>query len=421
MLFRSLNDRVDHAIQRAKRDGAHVAILFIDLDQFKTVNDSLGHPIGDQLLQQVAARLSESVREEDTVARLGGDEFVVLLEALADTTFASDIAKKILHGMARPYVLDGNELVVSGSIGISACPGDGEDATTLLRNADTAMYRAKDEGRNTFRFYSAELTQTARERLTLESEMRRALERQEFMLFFQPQVDVASGRLVGAEALVRWRHPDSGLVPPARFIPLAEETGLILPLGEWVLYAACERYQAWREAGLPEFTLAVNLSPRQFRQKNLVRQVRSILDATGMPPNRLELEITEGAIMEHGENARGILLALKSLGIKLAIDDFGTGYSSLAYLRRFPINVLKIDQSFMHDIPHDQGAMEIAATIIAMARNLHLHVLAEGVETQEQLAFLQGHGCDSSQGYLHSRPLPVAEFETLLRAESVRK
>ncbi|TCJ11666.1 EAL domain-containing protein [Parasulfuritortus cantonensis] len=413
MLF---NDRLEHAIQRAKRESARLALLFIDLDQFKHVNDSLGHPIGDKLLCLVAQVLSASVRAEDSVARLGGDEFVVLLEGIADVDYASDVARKILAALIKPHRLDGHDLVVGASIGISAYPEDGGDAATLLRNADTAMYHSKAEGRNTFRYYSAELTRSARERLTLEGELRQAIERGEFELHYQPQVAVADGAIVGVEALVRWRHRVGGLISPARFIPLAEETGLIVPLGEWVLRTACAQFQAWRnDPSLSPFTLAVNLSPRQFRNKGLVQLVRAILEETGMPPRQLELEITEGAVMEQPEAARSTLLALKSLGIKLAIDDFGTGYSSLAYLRRFPINVLKIDQSFMRDIPNDVGASEIAATIIAMARNLNLKVLAEGVETGDQLAFLMARGCDYSQGYLHSRPLDGDAFAALLR------
>jgi len=409
------NDRLEHAIQRAKRVDTNLAILFIDLDHFKTVNDSLGHPIGDRLLSHVANVLKDCVRAEDTVARLGGDEFVVLLEGLDDIDYTGEVAKKILQALANPFELEGHPLVISASIGISTHPIDGHDATTLVRNADSAMYRAKQDGRNTFHYYSAELTRSARERFTLEAELRRATEREEFELHYQPQLDVATGLIVGAEALVRWQHPQSGMISPVRFIPLAEETGLIVPLGEWVLQTACEQYQLWRQRGLPHFSLAVNLSPRQFRQKGLVKTIHAILDLTGMPPEQLELEITEGAIMEQGEHTRSILLALKSLGIRLAIDDFGTGYSSLAHLRRFPINVLKIDQSFMRDIPNDPSAMEIAATIIAMARNLHLKVLAEGVETGEQLAFLMARNCDYSQGYLHSRPLTADEFEALLR------
>jgi EAL domain-containing protein (putative c-di-GMP-specific phosphodiesterase class I) len=278
------------------------------------------------------------------------------------------------------------------------------------------MYLAKEEGRNTFRFYSNELTRTAHDRLNLESELRRAIEQQEFVLYYQPQVDVSSGAIVGAEALVRWQHPQFGIISPLRFIPLAEETGLILPLGEWVLNAACEQLSAWLESGLPSITLSVNLSPRQFLQSDLVNQVRAALDATGLPPLLLELEITEGAIMQRGQEAVATLQAVKDLGLKLAIDDFGTGYSSLAYLRRFPIDTLKIDRSFMRDIPGDTGAMEIAVTIIAMAHNLHMQVLAEGVETPEQLAFLQRNGCDSYQGFLSSRPVTAESFSTLLRA-----
>jgi diguanylate cyclase (GGDEF)-like protein/PAS domain S-box-containing protein len=411
-----LGARLEHAIQRAQRENSILAVLFIDLDRFKTVNDSLGHPIGDQLLRIVAGMLTECVRNEDSVARLGGDEFVVVLEGLGDTGSASDVAEKILNTLAKPFELDGNTVFVGASIGISTYPEDGRDGMTLLKNADAAMYRSKEEGRNTFRYYSAELTRKARDRLTLETALRHGIEQQEFVLHFQPQVDVASGAVVGAEALVRWDHPQSGLISPLRFIPIAEETGLILPLGDWVLHAACEQLQHWLASGLPPITLAVNLSPRQFQQRDLLDRLRAVFEATGLPPHLLELEITESAIMEQGEKARSTLHALKSLGVKLAIDDFGTGYSSLAYLRRFPINVLKIDQSFMRDIPHDTSAMEIAATIIAMARNLHLRVLAEGVETEEQLAFLQSRGCDVYQGFLHSRPMPREEFERHLRS-----
>ena len=407
--------RLEHAIQRAQRDGSLLAVLFIDLDRFKNINDSLGHPVGDNLLQIVAHRLGSGVRSEDTVARLGGDEFVVVLEGLGDISHATDVAKLIMNNLAQPFELKGNAVFVTASIGISTYPADGRDGTTLLRNADAAMYRSKEEGRNTIRFYSAELTRTACERLTLESDLRRAIERQEFLLHFQPQVDISNGAVVGAEALVRWQHPKSGLSSPMCFIPLAEETGLILPLGNWVLRIACEQLRAWLARGLPAITIAVNLSPRQFQSLDLVRELRAILDSTGVPPQLIELEITESAIMERGQGVVAALRALKDLGVKLAIDDFGTGYSSLAYLRRFPIDTLKIDQSFMHDIPHDTGAMEIAATIIAMARNLHLQVLAEGVETIEQLAFLKDHGCDTYQGYIFSGPLTPAALESVLQ------
>ena len=411
-----LSARLEHAIQRAHRDGTSVAVLFVDLDRFKTVNDSLGHPAGDRLLQDVAHLLSNCVRGEDTVARLGGDEFVVMLEGLHDTDIASGVARKILAALARPFEMEGQAFYIGASIGISLFPSDGNDPATLLKNADAAMYRSKEDGRNVFRYYSAELTRSARERLRLEAGLRLAVREQQFVLHYQPQIDVSSGTLVGAEALIRWQHPESGLISPLRFIPLAEETGLILPLGEWVLTSACEQLKAWLDAGLPPFTLAVNLSPRQFRQPNLARQVHAILDAVGLDPTRLELEITEGAIMEQGESAVATLHALKDLGIRLAIDDFGTGYSSLAYLRRFPIDTLKIDQSFMRDIPRDIHAMEIAATIIAMARNLHMHVLAEGVESDAQLAFLQGQGCDIYQGYLFSPPVTPPQFRQFFPA-----
>ena len=411
-----LDARLEYAIQHAQRKGTSLSVLFLDLDRFKTVNDSLGHPAGDQLLRSVAALLSACVRGEDTVARLGGDEFVIVLEGVGDASDASEMAKKILNALSQRYDLNGQDVFIGASIGISTYPADGRDGTTLLKNADAAMYRAKEEGRNTFRFYSAELTRTAHDRLNLDSELRRAIERQDFILHYQPQVDVSSGAIVGAEALIRWQHPQFGIISPLRFIPLAEETGLILPLGDWVLSAACEQLQAWLESGLPPITLAVNLSPRQFQHRDLVKQLRAVLDATGLPPRLLELEITEGAIMKQGQGAVITLQAVKDLGLKLAIDDFGTGYSSLAYLRRFPIDTLKIDQSFMRDIPRDTGAMEIAVTIIAMAHNLRMQVLAEGVETPEQLAFLQRNGCNTYQGYLSSRPVTAESFATLLRA-----
>jgi len=404
--------RLEHAIQRAERDGALLTLLYIDLDRFKTVNDGLGHPAGDRMLQEVAQRLSHCVRAEDTVARLGGDEFVIVLEGLADTLLATAMADKLIAAMTRPFHLDGQQVFIGASIGISTYPADGTDTTTLLKNADAAMYRSKEGGRNTYRFYNAEMTRSARDRLILEANMRQAIVQQEFVLHYQPQVDVASGEIVGVEALVRWDHPNSGLIAPLRFIPLAEETGLIIPLGEWVLFAACTQARVWHEhAGMPRITLAVNLSPRQFRQEKLAEHVRAVLDATGLPPALLELEITESALMENAEQAIVTLRALKELGIRISMDDFGTGYSSLAQLKHFPIDKLKIDQSFMRGIPHDQSDMEIAATIVAMARNLHLKVLAEGVETEAQLAFLQIHGCDAYQGYLCSRPLPVPALE----------
>jgi diguanylate cyclase (GGDEF)-like protein/PAS domain S-box-containing protein len=411
-----LDARLEYAIQRTHREGSSLAVLFLDLDRFKTVNDSLGHPIGDLLLKSVAALLGACVRSGDTVARLGGDEFVIVLEGIGDAGNVSEMAKKILLALNKRHDLDGRAVYASASIGISTYPADGRDAMTLLKNADAAMYLAKQEGSNTFRFYNSDLTRTAHDRLNMESELSLAIERQELILYYQPQVDVSSGAIVGAEALVRWQHPRFGIISPLRFIPLAEETGLILPLGAWVLNAACEQLLAWHSTDLPPITLAINLSPRQFQHQGLIQQLRAVLDATGLPPWLLELEITEGAIMKRGHEAVTILQAVKDLGFKLAIDDFGTGYSSLAYLRRFPIDTLKIDRSFMHDIPRDTGAMEIAVTIIAMARNLRLQVLAEGVETTEQLDFLQQNGCNTYQGFLSSRPVTAESFASLLRA-----
>ncbi len=409
------NARLDHALLRVEREGMVLTLLFIDLDHFKIVNDGLGHPTGDKLLQEVAQRLSQAVRSEDTVARLGGDEFVVALEGLENTLRVSNLAEKLLDGLTSPFEIDGNTIFIGASIGISSYPMDGLDGTTLLKNADAAMYSAKEEGRNTYRFYNAEMTRSARERLTLEAHMRRGIVEQEFILHYQPQVDVASGEIVGVEALVRWDHPTSGLIPPARFIPLAEETGLIVPLGDWVLYSACLQAKAWLEdPGMPPLTMAVNLSPRQFRQADLAAHVRSVLDATELPPGMLELEITESAVMGNAEQAAATLQALKELGVMISIDDFGTGYSSLSYLKRFPIDKLKIDQSFIRDIPQDQSDMEIAATIIAMSRNLRLKVLAEGVETEAQLSFLKAQGCDAYQGFLFSRPVPADVLRSML-------
>jgi len=409
------NARLDHAIQRAERDDSLLTLLFIDLDRFKNINDALGHPAGDRVLQDVARRLSNCGRVEDTVSRLGGDEFAMALEGQGSATQASGMADKLLAALTLPFDLDGQAVFVGASIGISIYPADGKDAATLLKNADAAMHQSKDDGRNTFRFYNAAMTRAARERLTLETNLRRAIEQQEFLVYYQPQIDVSSGNILGVEALVRWDHPASGLIAPDRFIPLAEETGLIVPLGEWVLFTACTQARAWLDdPDQPTLSVAVNLSPRQFRQHNLAAHVRAVLEASGLPAALLELEITESAIMDNPGQAIATLQALKDLGITISIDDFGTGYSSLAHLKRFPIDKLKIDQSFIRDIPRDHSDMEIAATIIAMARNLHLKVLAEGVETEEQLAFLQSHGCDAYQGYLCSRPIPASELERWL-------
>jgi diguanylate cyclase (GGDEF)-like protein len=393
-----------HALDRARREGHVLALLFLDLDRFKNINDSLGHAAGDELLQIAANRLSERMRDSDTVARLGGDEFVLLLEELNTPDDAANVAQDIIELFKAPFRLTGGQEVYIGvSIGISIFPNDGDSAAQLIRNADSAMYQAKDAGRNTYRFYTEALTQHAEQRLHLEGRLRRALEKGEMLLHYQPLT--GDGRCKGVEALVRWQDPEEGMVSPMRFIPLAEETLLIVPLGEWILRTACSQMKSWLDAGLALQTMAVNLSPVQFQQPDFPQQLQAILTETGLSAAHLELEITEGAIMQRGQEAEAKLAALHGLGVRLAIDDFGTGYSSLAYLKRFPIHKLKIDQSFVRDILESTASMEITATIIAMARNLKLEVLAEGVETAAQLACLQDQNCGSFQGYLFSRPV----------------
>jgi diguanylate cyclase (GGDEF)-like protein/PAS domain S-box-containing protein len=403
-----------HALDRARREDHVLAVLFMDLDRFKNINDSLGHTAGDELLQIASSRLRERIRNSDTVARLGGDEFVLLLEELHDTDDAANIAQNVINLFNQSIRLStGQDVYVGASIGISVFPNDGNTADELIRNADTAMYQAKAGGRNTYRFYTESLTLHAEQRLRLEGRLRRALEKGEMLLHYQPLV--ANGRCKGMEALVRWQDPDEGLVPPMQFIPLAEETLIILPLGEWVLRTACARMKDWLDAGIALETIAVNLSPVQFQQADFVQMTHTILLETGLPASHLELEITEGAIMGQGQEAEEKLAALQDLGVRISIDDFGTGYSSLAYLKRFPINKLKIDQSFVRDIPDNSASMEIAATIIAMARNLKLEVLAEGVETQQQLAYLKSLGCDTFQGYLFSRPMPAEAIPGIVK------
>ena len=410
-----LTSRLHHAIDQARRHHHRVAVLFLDLDHFKRVNDSLGHPVGDDLLQAIARRLQTRIREEDTLARLGGDEFVVVLEALKRPDEAATVAQSIVELIERPFELPGgHEIYLGVSIGISLHPDNGRDAIELIRNADTAMYQAKAHGRNTFRFYTEALTLAASERLSLESKLRRALDRGEFRLHYQPQVSIPGGRIIGMEALLRWQHPDQGLVFPLRFIAIAEETGLIQPIGKWVLDSACAQLRAWLDAGLPLITMAVNLSTRQLAQPDLVQQVRTALARARLPAACLELEITESAIMERGERAIGTLGALKELGITLSIDDFGTGYSSLAYLKQLPIDKLKVAKGFVDGIPGDHSDAAITTTIIAMARNLGLRVLAEGVETEAQRRFLGEPGCDAFQGYLFSRPLTAEDAAVLL-------
>jgi diguanylate cyclase (GGDEF)-like protein/PAS domain S-box-containing protein len=410
-----LQDRLREALIRAERESSLVAVLFLDLDRFKPINDTLGHSLGDLLLKSVAGRLKACVRRSDTVARLGGDEFVVLLPGIQrelDTTLA---AREILERLAQPFDLGGREIYSSGSIGIAVYPLDGRDPGTLLKNADMAMYVAKDRGRNTYQFYSGEMNRRALERLDLETSLRRALKHQELSLQYQPQVDLVQGRVTGVEALVRWCHPEQGLIPPGRFVPVAEETGLILPVGEWVLRAACLQGRPWQDAGLPDLRMAVNLSGRQFKQPGFVNLVGDILAETGMPPERLELELTESMIMEDAEEMVKRLGALKSMGLRLAIDDFGTGYSSLSYLKNFPIDRIKIAQTFVRDIATDPGDAVIVETVLAMAASLRLEVIAEGVETEEQYAFLRSRHCHAMQGYYFAIPLWPRDVEPLLR------
>jgi diguanylate cyclase (GGDEF)-like protein len=410
-----LNQRLDEALSRHRRARSQLAILFMDLDRFKVINDSLGHEVGDVLLRQVADRLRAQSREGDTVARMGGDEFVVLIENRENLMDISAYARRLVEELSAPYLLGTKDYHVSLSIGISVFPSDGSDSQALLKAADVAMYRAKELGRNNYQFYLPSMNVHTVERLELESDLSRALERGEFFLHYQPKVEVATGLITGIEALLRWRHPVRGLVPPMDFIPLAEETGLIVPIGEWVLATACARNKTWQDQGLTKLGIAVNLSARQFADSMLLPKLTQIIHSSGLSPSSLELEITESAVMSHGESAVAVLDKLKSIGVQIAIDDFGTGYSSLAYLKRFPIDTIKVDRSFIRDIPSDSGDMKITRAIIAMAHGLRLKVVAEGVETVDQLKFLRAQRCDAVQGYFLYRPLPEDEVADVLK------
>ena len=411
LLFR---DRIGIALAHAKRTGRLSAVMFLDLDQFKLVNDTLGHTVGDRLLQAIGARLVNCIRAEDTVARMGGDEFTILLADVADRRGAALVAQKVLEAVRHPVTIDEHELFVTTSIGISVFPDEGTDAESLLKNADRAMYRAKELGRDNYQFASAARAQPAETRLAMERALHRALERDELVVHYHPMVEIATGRVVGAEALLRWNHPERGLIQPEEFIPLAEETQLIVPVGAWVLRTAIAQMKAWHDAGHAWLRVAVNLSPRQFLDRELVASIEGILAATGFPPQFLDLEITESTAMHNAELTLSILTRLKEMGIRISIDDFGTGYSSLSYLKRFPIDTVKIDQDFVRDLTPDDAA--IITAVISMARALNLRVIAEGVETEEQLAFLRREQCGEMQGFLYSEPLPAAEFEQALRA-----
>jgi diguanylate cyclase (GGDEF)-like protein len=387
----------------------------LDLDGFKHINDSLGHPIGDKLLQSIAKRLVDCVRSSDTVSRQGGDEFVVLLSELEKSEDAALSALRLLQAVADAHTIDQHDLHVTASIGVSVFPDDGMDAETLIKNADTAMYQAKENGRQSYQFFKPAMNVRAVERQSIEENLRRALERQEFALHYQPKIDLRTGKISGAEALIRWTHPVRGPVPPAQFIPVAEDCGLILPIGHWVLREACKQARAWIEAGLPLTTMAVNISSMEFRDDNFLENVFAALSETGLEPKSLELELTESVLMKRAESAASILQTLRARGIQIAVDDFGTGYSSLSYLRKFPIDALKIDQSFVRQITSTPDDTTIVTAVISMGRSLKLRVVAEGVETQEELAFLQARQCDEAQGYYFSPPVLPQQFAKLLR------
>ena len=409
-----LNDRISQSIAFAQRHKKRVAVLFLDLDGFKHINDSLGHPIGDKLLQSIARRLVDCVRASDTVSRQGGDEFVVLLSEVEQSEHADVTARRMLQAVAEPHSIDQHDLYVTTCIGVSIYPDDGQDAETLVKNADTAMYQAKETGRESYQFFRSAMNVRAVERQSIEESLRRALERQEFTLHYQPKINLTTGGITGAEALIRWNHSVRGSVSPAQFIPVAEDCGLILPIGNWVLREACRQAREWVNAGLPLSSMAVNISAMEFRDDNFLESVFAALSETGLDPKSLELELTESVLMKRAESAASVLRTLRAGGVQLAVDDFGTGYSSLSYLRKFPIDALKIDQSFVRQITTTPGDTAIVAAIISMGRSLRLRVVAEGVETQPELAFLQSHHCDEAQGYYFSRPVLPQQFAKLL-------
>jgi len=412
-------DRLNQAVHEADRIERLVAVMFLDLDHFKSINDTLGHEIGDDLLRAVAGRLQASVRQGDTISRLGGDEFTIILTNVAHVDDVTGVAQKIIGQFISPFRIGGHDLFVSASIGITLYPLDEGDAKSLLRDADIAMYRAKELGRNRFQFYTSELNTQAVRRLELEMGLRQAIGKQEFMLDYQPLVELKTGRILGMEALLRWQHPKFGLIPPLEFIPLAEETGLIIPIGEWVLTTACAQVKQWHDAGFPALQVAVNLSSKQLRDKNLINVVKRACDSAGLEARFLDLELTESVLMQDMALAATILQELKAVGVAFSLDDFGTGYSSLSYLKHFPVDYLKIDRSFVHDITTDSFGAGLVQAIIVMASVLDIKVIAEGVETQEQMELLRHYGCDIVQGYYFSKPLPVEPFADQLRAWDV--
>jgi len=410
-------DRLSQAMNHARRNKQMLAILILDLDRFKNINETLGHLVGDQLLVGVAERILSTVHEGETIARLGGDEFTILLPQLSQIEDSVTFAKKVIDALQAPFNLGTHDLHVTTSIGISIFPADGEDPEVLLKNAETAMYRAKEQGRNNYQMYASIMNATAFKRLLMENNLRRGVERKEFTVHYQPIVDLKNRKIVGMEALARWQHPELGLIFPMEFIPLAEETGLIVPMGEHIIGTACNQTQQWRKAGYPNLYVSVNLSGRQFQHQNLGETIGRILGETQLPASHLLLEITESIAMKNADHTITLLNELTKLGGKLALDDFGTGYSSLSYLKRFPIQTLKIDQSFVRDITTDPNDAAIVTAVIALAHSMHLTVVAEGVENEAQMEFLRQHDCDMAQGYLISHPLPADEFEQLLKKE----
>jgi diguanylate cyclase len=416
-----VNGRITEAIVAARRSSGMFAVLLLDLDHFKHINDSLGHAIGDRLLESVGQRLLFCVRSSDTLSRQGGDEFVVLLPEVTQAKDAAICAKKILAILKTPHVIGRHVLGVSGSIGISIYPDDGLDLETLIKNAETAMYHAKEHGRNHYAFFEHEMSVRAMERQSIEEGLLSALERHEFKLQYQPKINLKTGAITGAEALIRWLHPERGLVPPLQFVPIAEDSGLIVPIGRWVLREACRQVRAWQDAGLPPVSVAVNISAVEFQDAYFLEAVSETLEKTGLEPQRLELELTESVLMRHAEATVGALQKLKMLGVQLAVDDFGTGYSSLSYLKRFPVDALKIDQSFVHEITSSHHDATIVSAVISMGRNLNQRVIAEGVETREQLLFLRAEQCEEGQGYYFGRPVSAGEFAELLGAGAKRR
>ncbi len=414
---RLFTDRLTQALWRAKRTGKHAAILFLDLDRFKEINDTMGHQVGDQVLKAVARRLSANLRAQDTIARLGGDEFVIAVEDLTHAEDAALLAQDILDGFCKPLAAGDQEVMIGTSIGISIYPRDGDEATDLVRHADTALYQAKKLGRNTYQFYKAELTAIAASRFALEKRLRHALREGEFILYYQPKVSLWSGKIVAAEALLRWQHPKLGILQPVEFIPLAEETGLIIPIGEWALRTACHQARTWLEFGLPAVQITVNFSVRQLLQRNLAEKVQQALQETGLPPQYLEMEIAEEILMQNPDRTIVALDKLKALGLTITLDNFGTGFSSLRDLKRFPLDQLKIDRALLRDILNNPTEATITSTLIEIAHKLGLKAIAKGVETESQLIFVRARHCDQMQGFFFSQPLPLAEMTALLEKD----